>query len=1046
MTACSRRLPCLLVLVSAAAASAAEGTGAGETLPSALPVPLFMASFDGTAAARNAAGAVQAVRASGLGYAPGVRGQALVAGAKNVLEYPTAGNLVQEHGSITLWYQPEWSANAVNTDGGNWHSLLAQSFKEPRAGSGALMFWFWGPWLRGDLSDQHDRYRTASAEGMDPTRWTHLAFTWDAERGSRLFRDGQEVGAKSSDSFTPLNPQRNHGYPELKQRFASFFIGSQGGWAGAGGKLDEVRIYDRALEQPQVLADLAQVRPLVLDCPARFAAAGADVRVNWQLTNRSLHALDSAASWRITDPHGAVVASGTAGAVAWLAGEGRAFSAKLPSASAGEYRLTIESADAPASSASLWVLGSGTPASTTGQPGTEVTRIDFSKPLPPADVVVRGTTRSGSLNGRGYLEAGPKHNDRFAVHVTLPAAGVPYLVEWEYPDDQLRSMEMIDQQADHPDNDYGLQTGVFCGDEYPLSGKMLTHRSVFWARSTSAAFIFMTAREGAPAAVASLRVSTLAGLPDAKVNEAAPVAGWTRTLGMYFEDPSLGYDFGVEGQLMPDFARTLDRLVAYLHWSGQNLLAYPAVWYQGRMGPEYQPRIHPDGFIAAILAKFEANKLGFMPTINLQNIDLPAGTVITAKNMADGSLHDSPVMIYADGKPNPGGWHGTLPNFNPLHPAVRGYVERQIDELLAAHGDSPAFKGIIFHLTKHTIPWFGGLEAGYNDSLVTAFERDSGITVPVDHRAPLRGKLYADWLLAHAREQWIGWRCQQLADWYRVLAAKLAAKRPDLRLELCSYNPTLTDHAQDARFSEPGFAQASNRESGIDPALLADVPNLILSQTIYPADYRWSAGQDWLAKARPASRDDYRKPELYALLAGANAPWVNMHDRYFEDAIGSREPLQAPWLKEVGWRVATLNANDEHVMAHYLLPLRFNDVQGFTKGGFLVGTCGFEERLAAFARAYRALPASRFSDVPGPSATTRVRCLTRADGTWFYVANTERTAASATVVFTNPVGSLSDLATGQTLSVTGNRLTLELKPYELRAFKAAAGVIPGSCE
>lgn len=1028
-------------LALAMALPAEEGAPPAEN--GALPAPLFEASYDGSADATKSGGAARPLRATGLEFAEGVRGQAVVVRKDALLEYASAGNLVQEHGGITMWFRPNWRAADMSTDSIHWHSLFSQPHAEPRAGSGALMFWFWGPMLRCDLSDRKDSYRTGGSQGLDQTRWAHLAFTWDALTGSRMYLDGQAIGLKSNDAATPLDLSRAAGFPELRNRIDAFRIGSQGGWAAADGRIDELRIYDRALTPAQVLADRARVSPLVLDCPGTYVLAGSRLAAAWSLANAS--AADApGGTWRIEDPRGATVASGADAGAALRPGERRAFSAQVASTQPGEYRLTVEAGGAPAQRASLWALGGGgqlVAPSGSQLAGKLIATIDFAGGPPAGRFTASGTCRTGSLAGRGYLEAGANRNDRFAVQVDLPAAGVPYLIEWDYPDDRLRTGELVAQDALHPDSDYGLQTGVFCGDEYPASGRILTHRSILWARSTSAAFIFMTARTGAPVAVAQLRVSAVGGLPDAGVAEAPAVDGWTRTIGIHFEDPSLGYDFGIEQQLMPGFATTIDRLIAYMRWSGQDLLSYPAVWYHGRIGADYQPRLHPDDFIACILAKFEAAHLGFMAAINLQNIDLPAGTVVSQATVDDGSLHGSPIMIYADGKPNPGGWHGTPPNFNPLHPAVQGYVESQIDDLLARHGGSPAFKGIVLHLTKHTIPWFGSIEAGYNDYAIAAFEKDTGIHVPVDRSAPLRGKLYADWLLANAHEPWVQWRCRKMADWYRSLAARLAAKRPDLRLSLFSYNPTLTDHAGDPRYAQPDFARLITRESGIDAGLLAGIPNLILSQTLYPADYRWSSGEQWLEKARPAARDDHRRPGVYDLIGGAAEPWINMHDRYFEDPVGGSAPLTAEWLKEVPWRVSTLNPGGDEVLEHYVLPLRFQDVLGFTKGGFLIGTCGAEERLAAFARAYRALPASRFADLPGPAGAVRARSLARPDGTWFYVVNTDPAPAAVRIVFARAPGTVTDLGAGKQLEGVGTRLQVELQPYQLRSFRVAAGII-----
>ena len=124
-----------------------------------------------------------------------------------------------------------------------------------------------------------------------------------------------------------------------------------------------------------------------------------------------------------------------------------------------------------------------------------------------------------------------------------------------------------------PRNDYALQTGVFCGDEYPNSMQTLTHRSILWAKSRRRRLHLHDRARNAPAAVsaaAHLRRST-AACPMAACRMPPPVGGWTRTRRHPFRRPLLGYDFGVAGQLMPQYEQTLDRLIAYMKYSGQNL-------------------------------------------------------------------------------------------------------------------------------------------------------------------------------------------------------------------------------------------------------------------------------------------------------------------------------------------------------------------------------------------------------------------------------------------------------------------------------------------
>lgn len=1034
---------------------------AGEALPN----PIFELTFDGSSDAVKSLGKAQPLKAENLSYADGVKGKAVLIAPNSFLEYATQGNLNQESGTVTMWFKPNWCAAAqLSDERSQWHCLFSEPFpkgapgKDARQGSGALWFWFWGPIFRGDIADINDRYLTAGNQGLDQSKWAHLAMTWDIDKGHVIYMNGIPCGMPG-DGNSPLNIKKGaNDYSALKNKFASFFVGSQEREAKADGLIDELKIYNRALTPEEISLDMATISPFKLKSTSFYCMAGETAKINWAMENVSGQAADCSCSWKIEDSAGKIIAEGKEPKFNLKAGQSHAFVSKVKTKGKGEYKLVIDTGHGPEQFASIWALGTVNPYLKSAGTKLDIKlleTIDIVKGIPSSRFVSIGTCVKGSLDGRSYFEAGPKKNDRFAVKLELPVSGVPYLIEWDYPDDKKRTMELIGQDAMNPGNDYTLQTGVFCGDEYPLSMKTMTYRSILWARSKDTALIFMTARSGAPVAVSELRIYSIqGGLPDAGVKDASPVNGWTRSVGIHFEDPAIGYDFGLKKELMPDYEVMLDRLIAYMKWSGQNLLAYPAVWYHGKIGERYQPRAHPDNFIGCILTKFAENDLGFMPTINLQNIKVQEGVVISEKTVSDGSLHNSPVMIFANGKPNPGGWHGTPPNFNPLHPVVQNYVDAQIDDMLESYAGNPAFKGIVFHLTKHTIPWFGSIEAGYNDYNINAFEKDTGIKVQADRKSPLRGKLYHDWLMANAPKEWVQWRCQKIADWYKAIAAKMAAKRPDLKLSLCSYNPTISDHSSDPRLKQPDFADIIDRESGIDAKLYEGVPNIILAQTIYPSDYRQMSGVSWLASALSVSRDDHKKPGVYTMLNDAVFPWINMHDRYFEDAVGRAgkwwggegNPLKAEWLRETGWRVSTLNPNANSFLEHYVMPLKYNDIMGFTKGGFLIGTCGVEEKLAEFAKAYRALPAKKFTDLPSPTETITSRTLNMSDGTWFYAVNTGRKPASVTFVFDREPGSVSDLASGKELKTVGNKLKVDLDVYQLRSFKVSKGLKVKSVE
>jgi len=1023
------------------------------------PKPIFELPFDGNPNAITK-GKSQPLKAENLSYVDGVKGKAVFIAQNSILEYSTDGNLNQERGTVTLWFKPNWRASEQSSDNrANWHCILSQPFpkgspgKDARHGSGALWFWFWGHHYRGDISDINDSYLIGGNQDLDQTKWVHLAMTWDIDKGHCIYMNGIPAGMPG-DGNSPLNVKnRARDFSALKNKFTSFFIGSQEGKeAKADGLIDEFKIYDKALSQEEILSDMGTILPLKLDYNTVYCITGDTVKFKWELKNISSQDISSTCSWQIQSPSGTIITEGNEHGSTLKPGMLEQFVSKIKTTERGEYKFSVNTGNGPKQFASIWALRKNNPylkPANTKLESKLIEIIDFVKGVPQERFVKIGECKIEQINGRTYLEAGQKKNDRFAVKVDLPLAQVPYLIEWEYPDDKVRTMEMIAQSAKHPGEDYGLQTGVFCGDEYKLSMKILTHRSILWARTKDYAFIFMTAREGKPAAVSELRIySIIGGFPDAGIKEAPLINGWTRTVGIHFEDPSIGFDFGVTHQLMPEYEETLDRLIAYMKWSGQNLLSYPAIWYQGVIGRSYQPRPHPDNYIGCILAKFAENNLGFMAAINLQNIKVPEGIIIDSKTVEDGSLHNTPVMILSDGKPNPGGWHGTPPNFNPLHPLVQRFVDSQIDKMLDLYGGNPAFKGITMHLTKHTIPWFGSIEAGYNDYNIEAFEKDTGIKVDVNRKDPLRGKLYYNWIMSNARDKWIDWRCEKIAEWYKNIAKRMAAKRPDLKLAIYSYNPTISDHHNDNRFKQEDFTYIINKESGINPELYKNIPNIILTQTIYPSDYRQMSDVPWLAPALPLCRDIHKKSEAYSLLNDATFPWINMHDRYFEDAVGrpgkwwggDGNPLKANWLVEHGWRVSTLNPNINSFLEHYILPLKYNDIFGFTKGGFLIGTCGVEEKIAEFARAFRAIPAQKFHDLSGKSKNIKARYLFSPETTWFYAVNTGTEPESITFIFDESPGAIIDLVSAEKLTVPGNKIKIDMHGYQIRSFKVEKGI------
>lgn len=1016
-----------------------------QPIPRPAPELLFHAAYDGTATASFAKGQSEPLRVENLAFEPGLKGQAVKLTNQDLssLEYSLPGNVDPIRGTISLWYKPLWNEDdRIKSNAADWRNLFGFARPEARIGSGAIWLWYWNTRLRGDLADDFDGYLNINPP-LQTGSWRHIAFSWN-EEGSTLYYNGRaSSNASLSDGFSPIKQAMQGGRKEFTRGdpITSFFVGSMFAQEQADGLIDDLKIFSAPLPPEDIRRLSLELATVTSTMDRLYYLTGMPIRLNCTLNNQLPEAV--ALSWSVLDSDGKTLASGQGTSIA--ARSSAPLTIELPPSSPGKQQLLIRSeAFSEPVTQDFWVLNNTNPESANGQDLAMDLVDSLVLDATPADgrFVSVGECVVGELNGVKYLEAAGEKGSRFALRFQLPDKHHLYCFEIDYPDDKVRTADILVQSSGHRGSEYELQTGYAAGDEYPNQHKILTSRCLYWANEQDVSVIFMTARGNAPAAVSAIRVYKIpAGLPSAPVLEPPAVDGWQRVIALYYEDPAINYDFAVSGGSMPGLETMIDRTAAYMKFSGQNLLAYPGSWYQGVIGDRYNPRGHAQQFLQAFYTKFDTEGLFFMPTINQNNMSLPDGYV-TKESLSDGSLHPKAISIWDTGKPNPGGWHNSPPNFNIAHPDVMNQITADIEAMIAGGVDHPSFKGVVFHLTRHCLLWFGDIQAGYNDYVIDAFTRDTGIAVPADRQNPLRGKEYATWLNANARDEWIAWRCRTLARWYKDIAARLAAARPDLRLVINSFMPADIKHPN---FTQEDFLDSMNREAGLDARLFADTPNIVICQALVPADYRWRESNAYpTPEARAHQRIVDTLPGYYNALNAAHSPWIHMHDRYWESAIGSTSKadkansLSAPWLNEHTWRVSTINPASYHAMRHYVLPLRYHDLVGISKGGFLVGTYGMEEYLVPFAKAFRALPAKIFSDVKSNNDVVKVRQTEFAGKTWFYVVNTDHSPGAVTLELSQPA--ITDLLTnGPAAEFTGGKLVLKLDPYQLRSFSAPAG-------
>lgn len=1009
------------------------------------PELIFHLPFDGSANAAIAKGNPSPEKENGLSFVPGKMGQAvrITRNANSVLEYALKGNVIPERGTIAFWFKPEWTDKGYSTNGEEiCRSLFAFPIPGQRIGSGALRLWWWGSRLRADQSDDEDSYVTYTTKVNG--EWQHIAFAWD-ETGSVLYINGKPSNGRQDDDESPMIRALKT-TDELsfdRVQINSFFIGGRNDIEQADGLLDEVCIYSAPLSKTDITELYRKETPVELtldryygmDSEPNTLTVSATSPKGMHLAGMKFCLVDEASNVVFIAKEALAETGGT-----------RTFKTALK---AGEYSLRVTNGKQFFGTITYGVLSVENPvlAPVSRTPGvppmTLVETLTLDK-LPGKDRFSSvGDNTFKSLNGTRYLEAGAHAGNRFGIRFRLDKSVPIYCFEIDYPDDMLRTADLIIQQTETRSSAYTMQVGYAAGDEYPNQNKILTHRSLYWTDSDDVTLVVMTARENAPAAISAVRVYKVdqAGLPQPDIHEPKPVNGWNRCFSLYFEDPAIGYDFAADGRSLIELDKMITRTAAYMKFTGQNVFAYPGAWYHGTIGERYNPREHAPHFLQAYYEKFDKEGLFILPTLNQNTMPVP-DDLVTRKSMNDGSLYNSVIAIHSTGKPNNGGWHGTPPNFNISHPDVQKYIEDEIDQLVNDGARHPSFKGVCFHLTRHCMLWFGELLSGYNDYTVDAFAKDKGISIPVDRTNPFRGRDYAKWLDENAHDAWVQWRCDLVARFYARIAKKLAERRPDLKLWVNSIIPADFHRSE---FTQPGFINMANRECGLDGKLLTSLaPNIILCQALVPADYRWRSPESFYTpEIRAYQKIMDTLPGFYDLLDGADFPWVHQHDRYWESPIGKNSKknnsLSNDWLKECPWRVTTINPAGYHAMRHFVLPLRYHDILGMSKGGFLIGTYGMEEMLVPFAQAFRALPAVLFDDLPcDPIVKLRHR---EYDGKeWFYLVNTgDKTQTVTLKVSPKTVDSISgtkihDLQNGM--------LTLNLAPYQLRSFCCPKKCIP----
>lgn len=985
----------------------------------------------------------------------GISGKGALFEEGRVLRYFAKNNLNKRRGTMSMWVQSPITVNRVAGDSAtdpvsSINAARYTLFKEDGANvRGGGTTWLWlnggGPRLRFDVRDPKDQYLyVAELERWKKGEWHHVAATWDVDQGTQVYLDGVLMGERQIPKWEP-------------KVYEAFFLGAldAAGIQSWKAVLDEVTIHDRPLTHDQIRHLFLMHRKFKVGVKLLdpYASAGKSAKLRVMLQNPDAKvAKVTHLRFELIDQAGKNVLSGELPDQVVEQGKNTVLDSSVVLINPGAYRFLLNYSEAGSEGSfeeTFTVVAEKESLKIDGQERILVTQVDAAKTAPLARNA-DGRIIESPLGA--YREAGMARRDRFALGFDVIDVDTPHLAVITYPDDKPRTMEVILQDLSGK-ADYQAQTGVFTGDEYSLSGQILEHSFVFWPRSSKQSLIFMTAENGHPAAVKEIKIYRLSDLP-ATLPQGSPriFSGSipARNVGLYYEDPVLTQNFG-QSPGRVGFERSTGRLLDYMQSFGQNLLTYPVAWYNGPLyGTQVEPRQpdiggsnagdrpHPNGFPAYLLKRLAARGMKFNAGLHMHWLPSLNPYTITSLNRVNAG-EETVVNVRGDGALWWGHWHGEDPNYNATDPRVMAAVKDVVDEITNRYGDEPAFEGVTLVLARNKLFQFGSIESGYNDVNLVEFQKDTGIMIP--GYGPQKANRFAEsyeWLKQnpHAMKAWVDWRCRKLHAHYKDIADSLSAKRADLKLTLNVFL-LLRLYGQGADYLAAPPVEIL-RESGIDPALYANDPNIVMSYTLVPADFRWRRSLGEKPAAVVDNRTMVMAPEMVESYRALPQTGVTIHDRYWEDAIGRQKPLKGlsadPSVHECGWRVSTLNGASYHAMEPYVAALNNFDALEIAKGGFLIGTFGMEKELGAFSASYRALPAIKFEDVKGVEDPVRVRQKVVDGKLYFYALNRLPEPVTLKIRFNGKYSTEEPISGEKQVGVT--ELTVNLAPFGLRTFRA----------
>lgn len=694
-----------------------------------------------------------------------------------------------------------------------------------------------------------------------------------------------------------------------------------------------------------------------------------------------------------------------------------------------------------------------------------------------------GQDKVVEANGLSYREAGPRGHmekdqvaDWFAYRLNLPEVQVPYLLEVDYADDDLRNWTYSIAEKEMP---WGrtLTHGILSGGIYSLSDKMQTTQMVFYPRTKDPRVHFRNWWPEQPAAVSAIRVYRITGgFPPLVEN--GPTK--ERYFGRYQEEPGRFTQWG--SRMEPNTWRTVwepaERIGEYSRYVGANFweptisIYGDTLWPsrlipgQGFNGGGYESTKEPVQRDTVRLLALVAGKYGmkFVGQLYPGMKREVSQRYFARRFTGDEGTMNFPEDFYrapwvTGHRSGENKGRGGSLFLNPAYPGMQDWVADLITELADRYQDLPAMGGVaIRHMSWQFPGWqaWPNIEFGYDDWTVAQFQKDTGISVPGDPKDPKRFEKRYQWLTTKAYDDWVKWRGDQLEKLHRRLSKILTDRRPDWSLYIDILDPDFGGKSKLDRYEKLGWAGLL-RETGIDPDRYRDNSQIVIRDwRHYPPGLRSRTTQT--PKIQGAEFFKHLNPapvaEAYRNVGDGTVTGVHFDANSYESDIAYGDELgftyDAPNKKDPQGRHHLHGAGmvfpaGRHFLERYANAMADGNTVLITDGSHAY-IAWSPQWLREWMPHYRALPNIGMTRL-GTGDPVALWKGTEGGNNYSYVVNRLDCPVEVKVRFNSVPQELAILATGEAVKVNSDGVwETKLAPYELLSMRSGSTSEPQAME